>query len=215
MLTRLRRFAEAFFLACAFISAISFANSLSPLWAQSQSQPADIDPKLLAMANAGDADAQFLLGGLYLNAEGVAQNYTEGAIWIRKAAEQNHAKAQFILGTLYSFGNGVPQNYEQAVIWFRKSADQGLRWRNAASPRLISTGGVCSKTMRRRWCGHAKPLNKGLPMGNITWGCFTGMVKGCPKAMWRHIFGLTLPLQLQWGKTKRGMPNLATLQLRS
>ena len=39
-------------------------------------------------AEQGDADAQFNLGLLYNNGDGVTQNYTEAAKWYHKAAEQ-------------------------------------------------------------------------------------------------------------------------------
>ncbi|MBE0616885.1 MAG: sel1 repeat family protein [Proteobacteria bacterium] len=49
----------------------------------------------LPAAKQGDAGAQYNLGLLYANGQGVPQNYTEAANWYRKAAEQGNASAQF------------------------------------------------------------------------------------------------------------------------
>jgi len=39
------------------------------------------------LAEAGDATAQFILGGMYAKGQGVPQDYGEAAKWYRKAAE--------------------------------------------------------------------------------------------------------------------------------
>jgi TPR repeat protein len=50
------------------------------------------------LAKHGDATAQYYLGLMYANGQGVPQDYTEATKWYRKAAEQGHAQAQFYLG---------------------------------------------------------------------------------------------------------------------
>ena len=77
------------------------------------------------LAEAGHADAQNGLGGLYHMGMGVPQNYAEAARWYRWAAEQGDADAQFSLGVLYDHGLGVPQNYAEAARWYRRAAEQG------------------------------------------------------------------------------------------
>src|SRR5215471_9458253 len=80
---------------------------------------------LRPLADQGDAQAQYNLGVLYDNGQGVPQNDAEAMKWYRKAAEKGHARAQQNLGTMYANGQGVPQNYTEAMTWFRKAADQG------------------------------------------------------------------------------------------
>ena len=50
---------------------------------------------------------------------------TEGAKWLRLAAEQGHDEAQFYLAELYACGEGVPEDRDEALKWYRKSAEQG------------------------------------------------------------------------------------------
>ena len=77
------------------------------------------------LADQGDVTAQYRIGIMYNNGEGVPQNYTEAARWFRLAAEQGNAKAQFLLGFLYAAGNGVALDDTEAARWFRRAADQG------------------------------------------------------------------------------------------
>ena len=77
------------------------------------------------LAEQGYASAQFNLGIMYYNGQGVAQNYTQAFYWYNKAAAQGVATAQYNLGHMYDNGQGVPQNYTQAVTWYKKAAEQG------------------------------------------------------------------------------------------
>jgi len=116
----------SFLIEVGLLVAISLALYASPLQAQSQTPVTGIPQKLLAKAKAGDADAQFSLGWLYDQGQGVTQDYAQAAAWYRKAAEQGDASAQFNLGSLYRQGRGVPQDYAQATAWYRRAAEQGL-----------------------------------------------------------------------------------------
>ena len=54
----------------------------------------------------GNAVAQYALGVMYLNGEGIRKNHKEAVKWFSKAAEQGHAKAQYGLGLMYYKGEG-------------------------------------------------------------------------------------------------------------
>jgi TPR repeat protein len=77
------------------------------------------------LAEQGVAEAQFYLGILYENGQGVPQDHAEAPKWWRKAAEQGHVTSQWVLGFSYELGEGVPQDYTEAAKWFRKAAEQG------------------------------------------------------------------------------------------
>ncbi len=57
-------------------------------------------------AEQGDADAQNILGGIYLEGRDVPQDYAEALKWYRRAAEQGDADGQFRLGDMYATGRG-------------------------------------------------------------------------------------------------------------
>ncbi len=77
------------------------------------------------MAEAGDADAQLVLGLMYSIGEGVEQDLKEAVKWLQKAADQRNAKAQYMLGRWYYDGEMVEQDFKAAFKWFQKAADQG------------------------------------------------------------------------------------------
>ena len=78
-----------------------------------------------ALAEQGDVDAQYNIGLMYDNGQGVPQDYKQAVKWYTKAAEQGNAKAQTNLAFMYDNGQGVPQDYKQAVRWYTKAAEQG------------------------------------------------------------------------------------------
>ncbi len=78
------------------------------------------------LAEQGYAKAQFILGFMYENGQGVPQDYAETVKWYRKAAEQGHASAQNNLGFMYDNGRGVTQDYVQAHMWFNLAAAGSL-----------------------------------------------------------------------------------------
>jgi TPR repeat protein len=77
------------------------------------------------LAKQGNASAQFNLGLIYRNGQGVSQDYKTALEWYRLAAEQGFADAQNNLGLMYDNGTGVPQNNKTAVKWYRLAAKQG------------------------------------------------------------------------------------------
>ncbi|MDO5853485.1 MAG: Sel1-like repeat-containing protein kinase family protein [Thermoplasmata archaeon] len=80
---------------------------------------------LLALAESGDADAQYRLGRMYDLGDGVPRDFSTAAHWYGKAAEQGHPLAQNNLGILYAEGSGVRQSDSDAASWISLSADQG------------------------------------------------------------------------------------------
>ncbi len=70
------------------------------------------------LAEQGDAKAQFNLGIMYSNGQGVPQDYAEALQWLRKAAEQGQTRAQFNLGVMYRNGLGVGKDPAEAALWF-------------------------------------------------------------------------------------------------
>ncbi|KAI7818394.1 kinase-like domain-containing protein [Gamsiella multidivaricata] len=75
----------------------------------------------LMAAELGDAEAQTILGSLYMEEE----NYAKAIEWLSKATEKGYAPAQCNMGTLYHRGQGVTKNDSVAAGWFEKAADQG------------------------------------------------------------------------------------------
>ncbi len=72
----------------------TLADGLSAYEQRNYKQAAEI---WAALANQGDAEAQFSLGVMFKNGIGVPQNDTEAMSWLRKSADQNHEHAKLIV----------------------------------------------------------------------------------------------------------------------
>ena len=85
--------------------------------------------RLLPAAKAGNPSAQFLVGYMYDEGQGVRRDAREAIYWLRMAAEQNHAGAELQIGLIYTFhgalGPGIPPNFVEAAKWFTRAAKHG------------------------------------------------------------------------------------------
>ena len=81
--------------------------------------------RIRPLATQGDADAQYQLGTLYYSGNGIEQDYSQAALWYRRAAQQGNVDAQYSLGNMYLMGEGVGQNDRQAAEWYTMAAEQG------------------------------------------------------------------------------------------
>ena len=76
-------------------------------------------------ARAGEAEAQYDLGVMHYQGDGVPRDFKQARAWFLKAAAQNFAEARHNLGVMYYHGEGGPVDYDQAAAWFLKAAEQG------------------------------------------------------------------------------------------
>ena len=81
--------------------------------------------KFRQAAEAAHTEAQFSLGAMYFNGEGVLQDDKEAARWYAKSAEAGFAFAQVQLAWMYANGLGVPKDDHEAVRWYRQAAEAG------------------------------------------------------------------------------------------
>jgi len=77
-----------------------------------------------AMAVSKTPEAQWKLGALFQQGDGVPENPEIAAAMFRRAADQGYADAQNSLAALYIAGIGLKQDSREAVKWFRKAAEQ-------------------------------------------------------------------------------------------
>lgn len=113
----------------------------TPAAARTESRTMDIDDAVSAMragdyaeaycimrplAEAGDANAQFNIGWMYLNGYGLRVNESRALDWWQKAAEQGSTEASFSIGMLYSTGEGaIPKDENLAIDYYLQAAEDG------------------------------------------------------------------------------------------
>lgn len=79
-------------------------------------------PRLEQLANAGDPQAQLMLG-----LQEIGSNTTDAAKWLGAAAQQGMPVAQYRIATLYAQGHGVPADSAKAFQWYAAAAKGGNR----------------------------------------------------------------------------------------
>lgn len=120
----MRRANRILFLAI-FASVFSLVNNGE---AQLSSSGGDGQPSLAQLQNdatEGKADAQYQLGSIYYNGQGVETNYTEAVKWFTAAADQGQLQAENKLANCYYCGDGVDKDWNKAAALWRKAADAG------------------------------------------------------------------------------------------
>ncbi len=126
------------------------------------------------LAEQGQARAQFNLGVMHANGQGLKRDDAEAVKWYTKAAEQGYAPAQFNLGSAYKNGQGVTANDKDAAKWWRKAADQGfaLAQYNLGSLYYYGQGVARDEAEAIRW--YRKAADNGDPSAQHVLGLLEG-----------------------------------------
>jgi FOG: TPR repeat, SEL1 subfamily len=88
----------------------------------------------IALARTGVANAQYDLGLMYKNGEGLKKNSSKAMKWFKLAGEQGRADALLNIGLMYANGEGVRKNPVEATKWYLLARDRGSE---AANQQLI------------------------------------------------------------------------------
>ncbi|GAB2176188.1 tetratricopeptide repeat protein [Dongia sp. agr-C8] len=117
-----------------------------------------------ALAEAGDAFAQFNMGYMHWRGEGVEADNAAALAWYAKSAEQGFAPAQQNLGRFHQFARGIPQDLDAAASWFDKarlqgesSADQDLALLRQTVPLLPVMDGMSDADLSVLYVAMDKP----------------------------------------------------------
>jgi TPR repeat protein len=76
-------------------------------------------------ADKGDAQAQWYLGEMYANGNGVKTDRSSAARYYTLAADQGLPYAQWSLGVVYNYGDGVAKDLHKAAQLYQLAANQG------------------------------------------------------------------------------------------
>ncbi len=89
--------------------------------------PGDASPdsRVAALAKAGNARAELVVGLKLLNGDGVESDVPSAAHWLKASAVQNQPLAAYWLGTLYERGRGVAKDRAKAMQWYTRAAQSG------------------------------------------------------------------------------------------
>jgi TPR repeat protein len=119
-------------LAVTFVTTASAGSARSPMeqgWAAYERGDYELAARLIRpYAEDGDPEAQFKLGRMFQEGQGVPQDHAEAGKWYRLSAEAGQPFAQNNLGVMYKHGRGVKQDNVQAYFWFSLAAKYYLEF---------------------------------------------------------------------------------------
>jgi TPR repeat protein len=120
----------------------------------------DVQTRLRRLAEAGDPEADLLMGLEYLDRRGAATNDQAAFEWFSRAAARNQPLAQYDLGLMYESGRGVKADAAQAFHWFESAALKGNRraMHSLATAYAEGWGTAKNLTEAARWFAHAAQL---------------------------------------------------------
>ena len=104
-------------------------------------------------AEQGHVQAQFGLGVLFMEGQGIPKNNAEAVRWFRLAATRGHIMAQHNLGSMYATGDGVPKDDIEAYAWFILASEQGSQLSKVIKKEIV-------KQMSRDQIAKAKKLSR-------------------------------------------------------
>ena len=71
----------------------------------------------------GDGESQFILGSMYSNGKGTAEDDMESLRWLHESAHSGYRKAQLRLAYMLSAGEFIEKNDADAVLWLKKAKE--------------------------------------------------------------------------------------------
>src|SRR5262249_730593 len=110
---------------------------------------------LLPLAERGEAEAQYRVGGIYYH---LKKRDAEALKWIRRAADQGHAEAMYTLATMHNSGYAVPRNLAEAYRWYTLAAERAGPQERGLKERAISNRDHVAKIITGGEIAEAKKL---------------------------------------------------------
>jgi TPR repeat protein len=141
-------------LAAAAARAATFADGLA---AEQRGDLATAAQAYREAAGRGEAPAEFALGRMYADGQGVPRDLTQALMLFRAAAQKGNPGAQFRLAAMMATGDGAPKDNAQAGTWLMKSAAGGYAPAQLKLAELYARGAGVSRDIHQaaEWAGKA------------------------------------------------------------
>ncbi|MBF0294394.1 MAG: sel1 repeat family protein [Magnetococcales bacterium] len=138
--------------------------------AYKQKKYADVLRMATPHAQRGHAYAQFVLGLLHQNGEGVPQDYVQALKWFLEAARQGDAKAQYSVARIHFHGFGTARDPAKAYHWYRQAAEQGDLDSQVNVGRAYSQGLGVAEDREQALLWWRRAADAGHPVGQFNVG---------------------------------------------
>ncbi len=84
--------------------------------------------------------SRYLLGYMFLNAQGVSKDEKKAAKWYKKAAIKGHVESQLRFGIMRFNGDGIPKDEKEGFKWLQKAAQKGNVYAQVLVGRFLCNG---------------------------------------------------------------------------
>ena len=135
---------------------------------------------LMVLAKKGNARAQFALGRMHANGEGVVKDFKEAEKWYRRAAQHDDPSAQRELGLFLLHGQGVERNADEGIQWYSKAAKTYPSIALELGD-LFAEGKLVTANHKEAMKWYRKAADKNLAEGARAIGDLYAAGKGIPK----------------------------------
>ena len=122
-------------------------------------------------AKAGNPEAQFRLGVMYGNGDGVGLDYSQARAWFEKAVAQGHENAIITLAWMYANGTGVDVDEQRARDLYLEAARRGsskAQYVVATMYRFAQYGLAKDMAAAVQW--YLKAADQGMPTAQLALG---------------------------------------------
>lgn len=164
--------------------------------------------ELTPLAENGDAEAQFQLGSILVNAP--YKDVFSAQNWFIKASEQNHCKATLYLGFMVQRGWGkLKKDKSGAISYFIQGANAGCPTAQTMLGHAYKKGKGVPKSLTKAINWYKKAGETGEPIASYFVGEFYWKGKGTKKDIPEALYWLSLAFESETeGKSKKRVDKL-------
>ena len=142
--------------------------------------------RLGPLAEAGDVDAQYILGNIHARGFGVAEDPCRALPWFQRAAAQDDSRAIAWLGLFHQLGDCMPKDYDEAARYFEQAAELGQAGAYVSLAILYSdkSEGLYDPILTLKWA--KKPCLSGCNPHPLYVGC--AVIRQARVSEWKLMF---------------------------
>jgi hypothetical protein len=127
------------------------------------SEKGELLSRVRALAESGDANAQYLLGKWHQTGKcnGAEKNFSIAIDWLNKSATQGIVEASLELAKIYEYGTGGERNLDKALKWYEQAATQGNPYASSKLGYFYRTGKGVEKNLEQSLEWYQKAEDQG------------------------------------------------------
>ncbi|MSR87022.1 sel1 repeat family protein [Candidatus Peribacteria bacterium] len=138
-------------------------------------------PQVLVMALNGNHVAEFELGAMLHDGDGVDRDYAKALEWYEKAATAGNRQAMFNIGLMEKNGEGGEQDLAKARTWFVRASDAGDVRGTFQLAQMSYFGQATAQDYAKAFSYYTKAAMAGLPEAQMNVGVMNVRGEGMAK----------------------------------